>query len=104
MSDAFKVNTTSEGDVTVLALVGEFDLSGLSTFDEALAAVDPAVAQVVMDLSELTFVDSTGLGCLARSHNALEARGTKLVLRSATKSVRRLLDMLDLGQSVEIID
>jgi anti-anti-sigma factor len=104
MSDTFTVNITSEGDVTVLELVGEFDLGGLSTFNEALAAVDPSAAQVVIDLSALTFVDSTGLGCFARSHNELEARGAKLVLRAPSKAVRRILDVLDLGQSMEIID
>ena len=104
MSDTFTANITSEGDVTVLKLVGEFDLGGLSTFNEALAAVDPSAAQVVIDLSELTFVDSTGLGCFARSHNELEARGAKLVLRAPSKAVRRIIDVLDLGQSVEIID
>ena len=104
MSDAFTVNITFEGDVTVLGLVGEFDLGGLSTFNGALAAVDPSVARVVIDLSELTFVDSTGLGCFARSHNELEARGAKLVLRAPSKAVRRIIDILALGQSVEIID
>lgn len=104
MSEAFAVNTTSEGDVVVLGLVGEFDLGGLSTFNEALAAIDPSVARVVIDLSELTFVDSTGLGCFARSHNELEARGAKLVLRTPSKAVRRMIDILALGQSVEIID
>jgi len=104
MSDTFTANITSEGDVTVLKLVGEFDLGGLSTFNEALAAVDPSAAQVVIDLSELTFVDSTGLGCFARSHNELEARGAKLVLRAPSKAGRRIIDVLDLGQSVEIID
>lgn len=104
MSDTFTANITFEGDVTVLKLAGEFDLGGLSTFNEALAAVDPSAARVVIDLSELTFVDSTGLGCFARSHNELEARGAKLVLRAPSRAVRRVIDVLDLGQSVEITD
>ena len=104
MSDSFTVNITQEGAVTVLGLVGDFDLGGLSTFNEALAAVDPSVAQVVMDLSELTFVDSTGLGCFARSQNELEARGAKLVIRDPSKAARRMIDIVDLGQSIEIID
>ena len=104
MSDSFTVNITHEGEVTVLGLVGEFDLGGLPRFNEALAAVDPLAPQVVFDLSELTFVDSTGLGCFARSQNELGARGAKVALRGPSKAARRMIDMVDLGHSIEIID
>ena len=104
MSEPFSVKVTVEGEVTVLALGGEFDLGGLARFNEAMATVDPSTERVVIDLAELTFIDSTGLGCFARSHNELEARGAKLVLLGPSKAVRRLIDMVDLGASTEIID
>lgn len=104
MSDSFTVNITSEGEATVLSLVGEFDLGGVSTFADAMAVVDPSAQRVVIDLSGLTFVGSTGLGCFVRSQKELEERGARLALRSPSNAVRRLIDTVDLAASTEIID
>jgi anti-sigma B factor antagonist len=99
----FVVNVTVEGGAVVLRLVGELDLTGRSTFDDALGAVDPGASGVVIDLSDLTFIDSTGLGCFARAQNELSARGVKLLLRSPTETVRRTMELVDLGKSIDIL-
>lgn len=104
MSDMFTVDVTTEGDTVVFTLVGEFDLSGRPTFDDAVGALDPSVPELIVDLSGLTFIDSTGLGCFARAHNELAARRTRLVLRNPSPSARRTLDVVDLGKSIDIID
>lgn len=54
-----------DGTTSTLALVGEFDLAGVEAvrakFDEACGN---GAARVVIDLSKLTFIDSTGIAFL----------------------------------------
>jgi anti-anti-sigma factor len=57
--------------------------------------LDPKLVEggdVTLDVSELTFMDSTGLQVLIRSAIALDGRG-RVVLRSPTNLVRSILDL-----------
>jgi anti-sigma B factor antagonist len=56
---------SQDGELATLALAGELDLAGVDTARERLAeAVAAEPARVVIDLSELTFIDSTGISFL----------------------------------------
>src|SRR5690349_3663415 len=54
-----------EEETVTLALAGELDLAGVDAARERLAeAIAAGPARVVIDLSELTFIDSTGISFL----------------------------------------
>jgi anti-anti-sigma factor len=79
------------GDAGHLQLKGELDLSG----EEALsAAIDAArsAGQLRLDLSELTFMDSSGLRVILRAVLASNGSGP-VVLERPSPTVRRLLDV-----------
>jgi anti-sigma B factor antagonist len=60
-----KARVTRAGETTTLALAGELDLAGVDAARERLAeAMKDRPARVVVDLSELTFIDSTGISFL----------------------------------------
>ena len=76
-------------------LIGELDLS---SYDEATAALSPlfeATGQVILDLSELSFVDSSGIRLFIRLQQALQDRGG-LILRSPTPHVAKILEIAGL--------
>src|SRR6476469_8701215 len=57
-----RIETRSDGDVARLVLSGEFDLSGITHFQDLLAKVEQGDARtIVVDLSEVEFMDSSGL-------------------------------------------
>ena len=74
--------------------VGELDMA---TADELLSGLAPAVADgtgdVVVDVSELSFVDSSGLRALIHLSRELEGRG-RLVLVGPTPPVQRVLGLV----------
>jgi anti-sigma B factor antagonist len=88
-----------DGDRAVLWLRGELDLAQRI---EVLTAVSSLVAEGVtnlaVDLSEVTFMDSSGLSAL------LEARrlGATLSLRNPSERVRQLLDVVVVGGLIAI--
>jgi anti-sigma B factor antagonist len=59
----FTLSAEQRGKITVLRASGDLDLSGKARFAQALAAVDPRrTSRLVIDLGEVTFIDSTGIG------------------------------------------
>lgn len=88
MAGRFEVHARGEDE---LALVGELDVAGAERFDRAVAAL-PARNQVVLDLSELTFIDSTGLRSLLTAARDLDER--MLVL---TRPTPRVLEVLEIA-------
>lgn len=60
-----EARVSQDGDSVTLALAGELDLATADTVREKLAkARDDGASRVVVDLRELTFIDSTGIWLL----------------------------------------
>lgn len=78
-------------DPGVLWLTGEFDVAGIDEFQAAVDSALNAQRELVLDLSELTFLDSTGIRAFLVVTNSVEGG---VVLRKPTPSVRRVLDLV----------
>ncbi len=89
-----------------LRLMGELDISNA---DETLARIEEEAAagggDLILDLSELTFIDSSGIRVLLKVIDGLDGRG-RLVLRSPRRSVYDVLSLMGLGnrQSVLLLE
>jgi anti-sigma B factor antagonist len=83
---------TELDDGSGLRLAGELDLSSAELLTDALEPKLAAGGRIVLDLSELQFMDSTGLQVLIRSTLTLGDRGT-IVLAHAGNLVRSILEL-----------
>ena len=80
-----------EGTSEALRLAGEIDLAVADELTEALrTSIESGTMSV--DLSAVTFMDSTGLKILLSAGNQLNGQGPLVLLRPSG-SVRRLLDI-----------
>ena len=89
-----EVTRQGNGEVAVLALAGELDMATTQLLDQALDGVGREVA-VILDLGDLTFIDSHGLHALfafAATHDLILVRPHPHIARvlSLTKSERVL--------------
>jgi anti-sigma B factor antagonist len=86
------------GDTVIVCLAGELDLYNA---DDARAAIGEAAGQkperVIVDLSQVTFVDSTGLGVLVEGRTKLENRKA-LLLAAPQVETRRALEVSGLDR------
>lgn len=92
-------------DGTVLVRIeGELDMCRAPRLDKVLntALKDPAPAVVVLDLSELTFIDSTGVRVLISAHRQGRDRGCSLLLRAPNRSVMKVLRLTGLDRLLVI--
>lgn len=88
---------------TVLVLRGEFDLTGVDVFERAVASVRPRHA-LVLDLTELTFMDSSGLGALVSLRERAQSGGWPLLLAAPQPAVAMVLRISGLAQRLTIIE
>jgi len=56
---------------------------------------------VVLDLAEVTFMDSTGLTTLMDAHLAAEGNGWSFEIRRASSAVRRVFDLAGVGRLLD---
>jgi anti-sigma B factor antagonist len=94
---AIRVDASTPG-VAVVHVRGEIDMQTVPPLRECLAELS---GTVVVDLSEVTFLDSSGMGVLAGQHNRLEKEGGTLRLREPQDLVRRVLEITGLDVFLE---
>ncbi|MER7566964.1 STAS domain-containing protein [Streptomyces sp. NPDC097941] len=90
------VRTDADG-ITVLGLDGEIDHQSVSGLTRALAPADASVERrVVIDLSRVTFMDSSGVNALIAAFQAARATGGWLRLVVVRGAVLRTLQLVGL--------
>jgi len=80
-----------EGDTQVLRLVGDIDTNAVVAFEQS-GASDCRVIRAV-DLTEVTFLSSTGVALLIRQTQPARDQGDLPVLRGLTHPARRILQV-----------
>lgn len=96
---AFRVET--EGSARSFRLMGELDLNGVDQIADAFAALE-GDGDIELDLSNLAFIDSAGIGAIVRLCRRLEDRGRVLLLRPR-QGVRRVLDLVGLARFPNLV-
>jgi anti-sigma B factor antagonist len=96
--------TDSEG--ATLTVSGEIDVATSPQLRHELrAAIEHRPGSVIVDLHQVSFIDSSGLGVLVGALRQLrEQGGSGLVLRGMQESVRRLFDITGLATVFTIED
>ena len=97
--------TDIDGAVAVIKLQGELDVSGsvaLETELERIAKHDGAQV-VVLDLSALRFMDSTGLRLVVLADARTREAGRRLVLVRGPESVQRVFEITRMSDRLEFV-
>ena len=76
----------------VIALCGEFDISAAEAFEALLAGLDVR-RDIVVDLSGLGFMDSTGIRFLLKMNDQLLAAGSVLRIVPGGAAVQRVFEL-----------
>jgi anti-sigma B factor antagonist len=88
-----------------VALVGELDLSTVAKVQEELRRVEASSPDtLVVDLSKLTFLDSTGLRCIVTADERARAEGRRIVIVRGPDAVQRVFAITRLEERLEMVD
>jgi anti-sigma B factor antagonist len=92
------------GDVAVAGVpVDELDASNVGEFRRDVAPLLDANAKLVLDLSRLRFVDSSGLGAFISCLRKLNAKGGDLKLCGMSKQVRAVFELVRMHRIFDIL-
>jgi anti-sigma B factor antagonist len=97
-------------ELSVLRPTGEIDIAAVTRLRPTwLALADARRPVVVVDLSQVTFMDVAGVGLLAALMNRQHAHGGQVHLRQVPAQVARLLDLTGLAalfpvETVELVE
>ena len=106
--DLFEFTVVSEPDaegVAAAAVRGELDLSTAAEMrDQLYGLLARGGTQLTLDVTELTFIDSTGLGVIVAVLKRSREAGGNLVLKGPSRSARKVLDISGLARIIDVVD
>jgi stage II sporulation protein AA (anti-sigma F factor antagonist) len=85
-----------------LCLIGDLDMSTVDLLQDCLEGLDRGVRRVILDLDDLTFLDSTGLNLFVHAHQRFGPELRELVLMNPPASARRVLELSAIDQLIPI--
>jgi anti-anti-sigma factor len=89
-------------EVTHVSLAGELDLATVPQV-ESLLAERSGDGCVVIDLSRLGFIDSTGISLILRAHADAQRDGWELKIVPGTEEIQRVFRLVDLEERLPFI-
>jgi len=93
------------GDVSVIAVKAEFlDASNSRAFKEQIAPHTKTCRKMVLDLSKVNFIDSTGCGALLTGLKQVTAEGGDMKLCGITKPVQALFKLVRMERILQVCD
>lgn len=103
---AFRTTTSRDGDVAFLRLEGELDLSSAPEAEATLTRLeeeDPP-ATLVLDLSGIRFLDSTGLRFILAADSRARRSGRRLQIVPGPEAVHRVFRIALLDGRLEFVE
>jgi anti-sigma B factor antagonist len=95
---SFDCTIEQVGDLIVVAPEGEIDMTNAAVLREVLRKVveRKTAGQIAVDMRDVTFLDSSGIGMLVAARRAAAAKGVVLALTDPNPIVRMTLDVANL--------
>ena len=85
---ALNITITESGPISVVHLEGELDLATAPELSEALNGVPGSRCRVILDITDLQFIDSTGLRLVVVEHGRSTMEGFEFVIAGANADIR----------------
>jgi anti-sigma B factor antagonist len=104
VTGALDISVRHERGVAIAAVRGDIDISTVSELRETLVMLAGSGEAVIVDLSEVTFIDSTGLGALIGAYRQAVASDSSLHAVCAQPQARKLLWLTGVDRRIPVAD
>ena len=106
-TNIIKINFGNERDENTNELSGtiELDIENQTQFIEHInILLDEGEIMIILSLSQVSYIDSSGLWAIFESYKKTEQRNGKIVLLNPKKDVRRVLDITKISSKIKIFE
>lgn len=101
---SFGIQVVRNGSATRIAPAGELDIATTPALERAIDDATGEGAALVLDLRELTFMDSTGLRTLAQTNARAADEGFEFSIVRGSRQIERVLEISGLGALLPLVD
>ena len=98
MDDDLSITATRDGRTAIVTASGEIDLSNVGELRSAVTEAAEGCDLLRLDLSDIEFIDSTGLGGLLELRSTLRARSVTLEIVAGDGPVRQAVEITGLAE------
>jgi anti-sigma B factor antagonist len=99
---ALTFKTEERREAVVLHPAGEVDLATVSSLWSMLKSMSEGGRPVIVSLSGITYIDSTGIKALLDGHRLFQQRAQRLVLADPTSMVRKVIEITALEKVIPV--
>lgn len=100
----FKANITEENDKLVLDLSGDLDVYSEEEFKSLIEdEIETVNKDILIDIKNLDYLDSTGLGMFMKIYKINEKRGKKVKIINPKENILKLFKITDLTEIFEMV-
>ena len=101
----FELRSTRIGDALVVAVIGEIDMATAPEVSSAIDSGQNGIGRVVVDLSGVTFLDSSALNAFVQSQQELAQHDVAFRIVSPTdQAVRNVFEITRLTEPLSVVD
>ncbi|PKM54235.1 MAG: anti-sigma factor antagonist [Firmicutes bacterium HGW-Firmicutes-3] len=98
-------NIIEMGKTSMIRIVGEIDIYSIEKFRETIEEkIKTQAPEIILDCSELSYMDSTGMGVLIELRNKTKEMGQKIIMINPRPNIKKLMALTGVDKIIEIVD
>ncbi len=95
----------SQSSAAIFVLKGELNNHTSGQLNQAISTMLDAPAKaLVLDMKEISFISSTGIGVIVKTRNTLKQRGSDLTMVNIQPQVKRVFDIMQLTPILKVCE
>ena len=102
MGEALTIEVRQGHDYAIVTAAGEIDISTVSRLRERLFEIAASSRPLVVDLDQISFIDSVELAMLVGTANRAAAHGGRVQVACARPKIRQLLRLAGLDRRIAL--
>jgi len=100
-----KKNIKGMEQATLISLKGEVDIYSIGKFRESIEdKIRTQAPEIILDCTELSYMDSTGMGVLIELRNKAKDMGQKIIMMNPRPNIKKLLNITGVDKIIDIIE
>lgn len=97
-------NIIEMGKTSMVSIKGEIDIYSIEKFRESIEKeIKTQATQIILDCTELSYMDSTGMGVLIELRNKTKEMGQKMIMMNPRPNIKKLLALTGVDKIIEIV-
>ncbi|HOD13177.1 MAG TPA: STAS domain-containing protein [Spirochaetota bacterium] len=99
-----KIKTTIDDSIVILAIEGSLSSEEKINFEKEVNQYKDRQYSLVLDLSDVTFIDSASLGTIVKYYALFQKNGRHLLLSNMSKQIYEVFNLTGVTRQIRIFD